>query len=110
MPPVVEETPLGWLVLAMMGLGCMLVFALLWSLDWLLRSSFLESLDTQAEERQQREQLARVYVEEMRRARGCCPFVRSGGLHGEDCNALGRGPCTWTLGAANPLGEEETKG
>ena len=26
-------------------------------------------------------------------APGCCPFVRSGGFHGEDCNDLGRGPC-----------------
>jgi hypothetical protein len=24
---------------------------------------------------------------------GCCPFVRSGGFHGQDCNELGRGPC-----------------
>ncbi len=40
---------------------------------------------------------------------GCCPFTRSGGLHGESCAELGHGPCTWRQGAAAGPGEGEAQ-
>jgi hypothetical protein len=53
-------------------------------------------------EAEQRVRIGNELVDEYRRSvaalpndQGCCPFVRSGGLHGQDCADLGRGRCAW---------------
>jgi len=35
---------------------------------------------------------------------GCCPFVRSGGLHGEDCGDLRNEKCTINIGQVTAAG------
>lgn len=40
---------------------------------------------------------------------GCCPFVRSGGLHGKDCADLGLGRCTTDIGQVTAAGKAAAK-
>jgi hypothetical protein len=40
-------------------------------------------------------------------ATGCCPFTRSGGLHGLDCSDLGRGRCAVDIGQVTSAGKAD---
>lgn len=50
--------------------------------------------------------VAEPFINELAKA-GCCPFVRSGGLHGPDCSDLGRGRCTVDIGQVTAAGKPE---